>query len=214
MQGNFPAIPQLQHAQMLGLTVPTFGTPGLPIGDPTLLGSFHHAGGMPTPLALSGQLATNVVTHAIQNTTSSVPQDICENVESGCSKGKKNTKESQICPIDSEQYLPKRENTENSCMASKTSDPTETVATAPNAIELDQSSHLNCSTNQSEDSGTHSLPGSTINELSDVTEVSSKDIGRKDRSESQDSNSTLSDGESPVFYTDYNFSPWLVWKGA
>ena len=198
LQGNLAAVPQLQHAQMLGLTVPTFGTPGLPIGDPTLLGSFPHAGGIPTPLALSGQLATNIMTHAVQNTTSSIPQDICETVESGCSKGKKNTKESQSSPIDSEQYLPKRENTDNSRMASKTADPTETVATAPNTIQLDQSSHLNCSTNQSEDSGTHSLPGSKINELSDETEVTSKDIGRKDRSESQDSNSTLSDGESPV----------------
>ena len=198
LQGNLLAVPQLQHAQMLGLTVPTFSTSGLPIADPTLLGSFHHVGGTPTPLVLSGQLATNVMTHAIQNTTSSVPQDISETVESGCSKGKNNTEESQSCPIDSEQYLPKRQNTENSCMASKTFDPTETVATAPNTIQLDQSSHLNCSTNQSKDSGTHSLPGSKINELSDETEVSSKDIGRKDRSESQDSNSTLSDGESPV----------------
>ena len=198
LQGNLAAVPQLQHAQMLGLTLPNFGTPGLPIGDPNLLGSFHYAGGMSTPIALSGQLATNAMARAVQNTTSSFPQDIHKTVESGCSKGKRKSKESQSSPIDSEQYLPKHENTENTSMASKTSDPTETVATAPNTIQLDQSSHLNCSTNQSEDSGTHSLPGSKLNEPSDETEVTSKDIRRKDRSESQDSNSTLSDGESPV----------------
>ena len=198
LQGNLAAVPQLQHAQMLGLTLPNFGTPGLPIGDPNLLGSFHYAGGMSTPPALSGQLATNAMARAVQNTTSSFPQDIHKTVESGCSKGKRKSKESQSSPIDSEQYLPKHDNTENTSMASKTSDPAETVATAPNTIQFDQSSHLNCSTNQSEDSGTHSLPGSKVNEPSDETEVASKDIRRKDRSESQDSNSTLSDGESPV----------------
>ena len=183
LQANLGLMSQVQHSQMLGSPLTNIAiSGGLPVVDTNLLGMLQYGTNLISP---TGMLSQPVLNSPMSQTTTLQQAAI-----PACSKAKNKSKKSHNIE-ESQQHASEHEKIKDTDLASKNSDPTGDVATTSKSNQLDSASHLKNSMDQSKNSGL--LPGSKLDE---------KEGKCKNRSESQDSNSTASDGtadsESPV----------------
>ena len=197
LQGNLGLLSRVQHAQMLGSRLTNVGIPGgLPMLHPNFLTTLQYGANLNSPSGIQSRLLNSAIPQAVVSIATSRETTFHQTAIATCSKTNTKSKESFNSVQESQQHASEHEKTIGINVASKNSEPSGPVATTSKSSQLDSTSHLNYSTDQSESSGT--LRGSKLDE-ENVKDSKDK---RKDRSESQDSNSTASDGtadsESPV----------------
>ena len=192
----------VQYEQLLRLSLTGLGISGVPMVDPGMLGILRYGANLVPATGTLRHTPDSVMTQAVASIPTVSSQETKQTIYSNCSKTIKNPKESHDSVNELQHYVSNYENPTESDLASRNSNQTQHDATKSKSSQLNQSlSHLKCPITQSTTSSSQSLHGNKLDEGNEK-EVLPTDNKRKDRSESQDSNGTASDGvpenESPV----------------